>query len=143
VSKIDMTAVMRDPIVAGELFNVIRREETISQHGRPEIGEILYKDVVGSVGPTGSNSLVREEAFSTQTNTIKVITPFMLRGPSKDKARGARRNFQPDLIEWNGSFYVVSTIDNFGAFGQGMCSADCMSIDYTDDAPKNRKIVQI
>ena len=76
--------------------------------------------------------MLREEAFTTDAKTIRVMTAFMLRGPSTDRTA---QNFQPDLVIWRGNAYVVRTLEDFSQFGAGMVIAECSSINYVDNAP--------
>lgn len=129
---IDVTDILEDPFVAGEGFWVYRRAEDVNAHGRSEIVG-AWLPAAGSVTPTGDNSLIREEAFQTQAKTIKVITTFRLRGQSRT---GAGQNYQPDLVYWEGDFYLVRVLDDFSKFGAGMMEADCSSIDFNDKPAK-------
>lgn len=129
---IDVSDLLFDPDIAGTTFDVIRRQETVGANGVASVAPTTFEDVVGSITPTGDNSLVREEGYSTQSNTIKVITTFRLRGPSKD----AGHNFQPDIVVWNGTNYEVKSLNEFTPFGAGFVEADCISIDFTAQAPQ-------
>lgn len=134
---IDVTDLLHDPFIAGEEFIVIRRRETINAYGERTSHPIQRLLAVGSIQPTGNNSLVREEAYQTETKTIKVITDFLLRGPTKDKSQpqGATVTFDPDIVIWRGDSYVVKSIDDYSQYGIGMVQAECASVDYVDQAP--------
>ena len=114
-----------------ERFTVLRRRETVDDYGRSQIVTTRHV-ATGSIAPSGDNTLARDENYQTQGNTITVITQFMLRGPSKD---AGSRGYQPDVIEWDGSHYVVSTLNDYATYGNGVVSADCLSIDMIDLAP--------
>jgi galactose-6-phosphate isomerase len=134
---IDVSDLLFDSDIAGEAFSVIRRQEVVGGNGvatltvttLPLAGDPA---IVGSVTPTGDNSLVRAEAYSTQSNTIKVITEFRLRGPSKD---AAGQSFQPDIVLWNGNHFVVSTLNEWTSYGAGFVEAECTSFDFNTLAP--------
>lgn len=135
---IDVSDLMLDSDIAGESFTVIRRQETVGANGAstlatttlPLAGDPL---IVGSITPTGDNSLVRQEAFQTQASTVTVITAFRLRGASKD---GAGNSFQPDIIvRADGSQYLVASLKPWTAFGAGFIEAECTSFDFTALAP--------
>lgn len=128
---IDVSDLLLDGDIAGESFTVIRRQETVGNNGVTAIAQTNLS-AVGSISPTGDNSLVRAEAFQTQANTIKVITNFRLRGPSKD---GAGNSFQPDIIQWNGNHFVVRVINEWTSYGAGFVEVECSSIDFIDLAP--------
>lgn len=127
---IDVTEILSDSDIAGVPFVVVRREEVVNVHGESELVETRI-DAVGSVQPTGDNSLVREEAYQTQAKTLKVVTTFLLRGESK----AAGRSYQPDLVLWQGDYYLVRTVEDYSQYGAGMVDAECTSVDHVDDAP--------
>ena len=112
-------------------FTVIRRRETVDSYGRSQTTTIRYW-AVGSIAPSGDNTLSRAEEYQTQGNTITVITRFLLRGPSKD---AGSRNYQPDIIEFDDSHYIVVTLSDYARYGAGLVSAECVSIDFIDQAP--------
>lgn len=129
--SIDVAALLSDPFIAGEPFAVIRRPDVVGSDGVTTIGSTQLQ-AVGQITPTGANSMLREEAFTSATKTIRVMTTFMLRGPSRDPTM---QNFQPDLVVWRGDSYIVRTIDDFSRYGAGMIIAECSSIDYVENAP--------
>jgi galactose-6-phosphate isomerase len=134
---IDVSDLCDDPDIAGEAFSVIRRQEVVGPNGVSTLTLTTFPQpgdpaIAGSVTPTGDNSLVRAEAYTTQSNTIKVITAFRLRGPSKD---GAGKSFQPDIVVWNGNHFVVSTLNEWTSFGGGFVEAECTQIDFNPLAP--------
>lgn len=88
--------------------------------------------ICGSITPTGDNSLVREEAYEAQLESILVITPFRLRGPSKDNQGNS---FQPDIVLWNGNSFVVRTLKDWTSYGAGQVEAECISVDLVQLAP--------
>jgi hypothetical protein len=130
--QLDISDVLLDPVIAGTRFQIIRRQETVDNYGRSQITK-TYHWATGSVTPGGDNTLAREEAFQTQSNTISVTTAFRLRGPSKDLAA---RNHQPDVVVWNGSQYVVRTLNDFTGFGAGVVTAECVSMTIVDLPPE-------
>jgi hypothetical protein len=129
---VDVTDVLLDPAIAGERFTVLRRKETVNDLGVASWEWLTFPEVIGSVTPTGDQSLVREEAYQVSAKTMLVITEFRLRGPSKDAA-GA--NYQPDIVVWNGNYYLVRSVDDFSRYGAGFVQAECTSTDLIDQAP--------
>jgi len=128
---IDVSYVLRDQMIAGERFQVVRRQETVNSLGISTVKEITLP-ALGSITPTGDNSLVRAEGYQQQAKTIRVITNFRLRGATIGQ-NGA--NYQPDIVLWNGSRFVVRTVDDYSQYGAGMIVAECSSIELTDPAP--------
>jgi hypothetical protein len=129
--QIDVSDIVRDPFIAGEAFTVQRRIETVDQYGQSSV-QVQTFQALGSIAPAGENSLVREEAYQTQAKSIQVITPFRLRGASKDQA-GYR--YQPDIVIWKGDSFIVRSISDFSQYGAGLVQADCTSIDLVDQVP--------
>lgn len=127
---VDVTRVLASPMVAGQKFFVRRRVEAVNEFGELVTSETLLP-AVGSVTPTGDNSLLREEAFQTQSESIRVVTRFRLRGASKDEI-GTR--FQPDIVVFNAQDYLVRVVNEYNQFGAGMVEAECILIDYTANA---------
>jgi hypothetical protein len=111
-----------------ESFTVLRRREDVDDYGRSQITTTTTL-AVGSITPSGDNTLNRTDDFQTQGNTITVITAFMLHGPSKD-ADGAK--YQPDIVLWNGSNYIVHMLNDYVSSGSGMVVAECTSVDLVD-----------
>lgn len=128
---VDVSSVLFDPDIAGISFTVLRRKQIVGQNGVVST-QVERCAAVGSVVPVGDNSLLREETFQVQAKTIRVCTTFRLRGVA-EQANGA--SYQPDLVLWNGDFFVVRTIDDYTPYGAGMIEAECSSIDYQDEPP--------
>jgi hypothetical protein len=129
---LDVTDVLFDPDIAGETFTVVRRQEIVNSAGVSTITETRYDDVAGSIQPTGDQSLTRAEAFSHQSDSLRVITTFLLRGVSQDMSGN---NFQPDLVLWKGDYYIVTSVDDYSQYGAGFVQADCIAFNYMTQAP--------
>jgi hypothetical protein len=130
---IDVSDLTFDSDIAGEAFGVIRRQEVVGNNGvsvltlttMPAAGQSA---IVGSITPTGDNSMVREEAFQTQAETVTVITAFRLRGASKDTNGNF---FQPDIVvRSDGSQWIVKSLKSWASFGAGFVEAECVSFDF-------------
>lgn len=128
---LDLTEVIEDPYFE-DSFTVLRRKQTVNSFGEPVIVvEHTYPDVGGIVIPTGNNSLVRQEAFESQQNAIQIITKFRLRPASKD----GTVDYQPDIVQWDGSSYLVRTSNEYTRFGAGFVQVDCIATDYNPAPP--------
>lgn len=132
---IDVTDVLLDGDVAGELFTLVRRQTSVNAaNGQVVIVPTTIPDIsAASIAPVGENSLLREEAFQTQMNAIEVITTYRLRGASKDQGSGL--SYQPDLVLWQGTYYVVRVLNDWTRYGAGFVAAECIQIDYNDTPP--------
>ncbi|TWA71915.1 hypothetical protein FBZ84_101181 [Azospirillum baldaniorum] len=132
MASIDLSGLTLSTYIAGTEFAVIRRQEAVGGDGFSTVTPETIGPVYGSISPTGDNSLVRQQDFQTGAKTIKVITAFRLRGPSKE----AGASYQPDLILWGGDHYVVRDLKDWTAFGAGFVEADCSSTDFIDSPPQ-------
>lgn len=135
--ELDVNDIILDPDVAAEQFMVLRRREDVGDTGFKESDVVLRFTARGSVTPVGDQSLVREEAYSTQNKTIRVITNAMLRGPSKDTppTGAVVTRYAADLIVWRGDTYVVKSLDDYSRFGRGHVEAECASFNYVNQPP--------
>ena len=124
---IDVSSILLDPEIAGEKFNVIRRKESVNSFGESVLSTQTFKNVIGQVSPTARNSLLREQSFSSQEKTIRVITNFKLIGAAKN----AVQYYQPDLIYWKNGYYIAGEIEDYSQYGAGLVSADCAAFDWT------------
>jgi len=121
------TEVVLDPVVALTRFNVVRRRTWTDVHGFEQNQPIVIRNVVGSVTPTGDNSVNRDSDYQSQMRTLLVITRFLLRASEEDQDRV---QWQPDLVQFDDGFYLVKSVDGFGNFGTGFVAATCESFDY-------------
>lgn len=133
MSDIDVTDVLLGSDIAGIVFDVVRRKEVVNDYGESTVVETTFPNIVGSVVPLGKNSLLRAEAMDSQEKTIRVVTPFRLRGASKDQAGDT---WKPDVVVWNNDRFIVVTVDDYTAYGVGMVEAECSSMDFLGDPPK-------
>lgn len=116
-----------EAIEFADRFTVIRRTETISQFGRSERTPIRFPSIIGTLYPSGDNSLVRADDQTRGGKTLTVVSRFRLQQASP--------GYQPDLIIWGGDFFVVKDVRDFSRFGAGMIVAECSSIDSIDLPP--------
>lgn len=120
---IDISAALLSPAMA-DRFTVMRRTETINDHGRAVIVPTPHANVIGVVTASSKNDLERLDDNQRMGRHLTVVTKFRLRGPSP--------GFQPDIIVWNGDSYVVELMDPYPQFGQGFVQAIVGSMDHVD-----------
>jgi hypothetical protein len=130
VPLIDVTELLYDPDIAGQGFTVIRRQEIVNNFGESVVIEQRIPGLAGSVQPSGDNSLIREDAYDAQADSIHVACVFRLRGV----AQVNNTRFKPDIILWNGNTYEVMVVNSWDQFGQGFIDAEATSIKYLDTA---------
>jgi hypothetical protein len=122
---LDVNEVLTDADLA-DTFTVVRRAEMVNTFGEMTVTETRNEGVVGVIVP-GSERLQRDDDFQSLTKTIEIATPFRLQGPSP--------GFQPDIIEWGGSRFVITVVDDLTHFGAGHVQASAVSMTYLDPPP--------
>jgi hypothetical protein len=121
---LDLSFLTAEPLIAGDRFDVARRQEVVDQGGRVTIVEETFRAQLGAVYPTGPNDLVRDPDRGYATKTITVVTKFPLRMTAT--------GYQPDQVVWpcgSSDRYVVSRISDFSRYGTGFVEATCSAID--------------
>jgi galactose-6-phosphate isomerase len=126
MSGIDVTDLILDPDVGGQTIVVFRRQQEINEYGEG-VDATEPIATLAAVYPTGNNSLVREQAFQTMSDTITVVTKYPLNGPGKN-AEG--NNYDASIVGWEGNFYIVKSTNKFSKYGPGFVEAECEAIDY-------------
>jgi hypothetical protein len=129
---IDVTDLLVDPDIAAQSFTVLRRRETVTNYGE-STWLTVKSPAIGSIQPSGDQSLIREEGFDAQHRTIKIVTTFRLRGVTKGPS-GAR--YKPDIILWHDNYYEVISPVDWSDFGAGMIEAEAAAIHYIDNSPR-------
>jgi hypothetical protein len=132
---VDVTDILFDADVAGQSFQVIRRQEIVNNFGESVVTTETI-DVVGSIQPSGNQEVERGDAFDAQAKSIIVATTFRLRGVSKGP-NGSR--FKPDIIISDilgePNMFEVTSITGWNAFGAGFIEANATTIAWVDFAP--------
>lgn len=128
---LDVSWVTRDPMLA-DAFDVLRRQDVVGSNGRtvPTVVESFY-DVVGVVTQQDAGMLMRKEEGQIIPRRIFVATQFALRGASRD-GPPLPDGFQPDLVVWNGTTYVVVDVMSYQRFGAGVTQATAESMAAVD-----------
>ena len=135
---LDVTSILSDPMIAGEPFTVVRRQQFVGANGQVSTQTKTYT-ARGSIGPAGASFLNRLADQQFQGKALSVVTVFRLRGASKE-AQGY--SFQPDLILWKGDYYIVQDLSDYSQFGAGMVQANCSTFDYVDQAPDGNTMAE-
>lgn len=117
--------VLLDPFVAATRFMVVRRRSWTDINGIAQKSESRIA-ALGSVISPG-NELDRQSDYQSQPAVISVITKFFLRVAALDND-GV--NWQPDLVVWQGNFYLVTKLDDYSQFNSGFVSAECTLFEY-------------
>lgn len=132
---VDVTDMLVDTDIAGQQFQVLRRQETVDNYGESTVATQLV-NTIGSIQPSGDQRVERDAAFDAQAKGIIVVTTFRLRGVSKGP-NGIR--YKPDIvisdISGEPNMFEVVEIVGWNAFGPGFIEAKAQSIDWIDFAP--------
>lgn len=129
--SIDVTELLLD-LDFCEQLTVYRRLQNIDNYGRPSITPVLVTPApYGVVEPQDDMPLQRGEDQQNLPQLLEVHTIFRLR--SAGKASGVE--YQPDVIVWNGTSFLVNKIINWSRYGVGFVRAQCSSTDAIDGVP--------
>jgi hypothetical protein len=128
---IDVSDVLCDPMM-GDEFSVLRRTEFVNQYGESKVSVECIDCLFGIIAPEGTNDLYRRPEAQLQTKSITVTTRFALRGPSKSPDTG--KSYQPDIVRFRGSHFVVLHLEDASNFARGFTRAVCTEIEMTGPA---------
>ena len=115
---LDVSEVLGDPELA-DTFNVTRRRDVLDGNGRttPTV-EGIFTDIVGVVTQQDPSDLLRTEDGQIVPRRIFIATTFQVIGASEAPLGGVQ--YQPDVITWNGSDYLVTSVMPYSRYGNGM-----------------------
>lgn len=125
MALLDVSEVLTDPDFC-DTFPVKRRSEVMGNNGRMSV-DTKDMEGVGVVCVASPSDLRRLPEDQRTGRAISVVTQFRLRASAPD--------YQPDLVGWQGDFYVVSDIQPYTHFGAGFVQAICTSMSAQDQAP--------
>lgn len=111
---LDVSFMTTDPMLS-DLFNVTRQTETVDTQGLAQVSSQTFVDVPGVVTQQPPDALMRAPDGQAVPRRIMVCTPFAI--------RGAVQGYQPDLITWAGTEYLVTEVLPYSRFGQGTYEA--------------------
>lgn len=110
MADIDVSEILNDPDFA-DAVSVIRRSQTVDEHGRAVNSSKVIEGVMMNISPTGRNDVERLDDSQKNLRSIKVVTQFRLQGPTI--------GMNADLVSWQGSMYIVAVLDPYTHFGGG------------------------
>jgi hypothetical protein len=128
---VDVTDILIDTDVAAQTFVVLRRQEIVNQYGESTV-LASNANAIGSVQPKGDQSLIREDGFDAQADSIVVVTTYRLRGVTKGPSN---TQYKPDIIIWQNNYYEVISPNNWSQFGTGFIEVEATSIHNVDGPP--------
>jgi hypothetical protein len=131
---IDVTDILFDTDIAGQVFTVIRRPEIVNDFGESTIPlPETIAGVIGSIQPADDNALMREGSYDAQAKSVVIVTTFRLRGATKGPAG---KNYKPDIILFGPpeqqDMYEVNNVKDWTPFGAGFIEATATTIPWID-----------
>lgn len=123
MAQLDMSDGIIDPLFLSK-FDVLRRAEVVGTNGRNVLTTTTLKDKVGVITVASSSDLKRYPDLQITNRSIVVVTKFALQGEIV--------GFQPDLVVWAGSHYLVRAIDPYPQYGSGFYQVIAESINFVD-----------
>lgn len=118
--------IMLDPDTA-DTFTVLQRTDNVNVKGRSVIQATKITGQLGIFCTASRNDLERLDDEQRMGRHMSVVTKFRLQGPSPNR--------QPDIVQWNGSDFVVQFVDLYTNYGPGFIQAIIGSIDSIDPSP--------
>lgn len=125
---LDPSRVILSPRLA-DRFTVVRRQQIAQPNGRPKKVQTSFPNVVGVVTYASPNDLERLPDEERAKQSIRVHTRFRLFAPARDVVQ---QTFLPDLVLWDGDFFVVADLNRYSRYGAGFLDAICCSMDVVD-----------
>lgn len=132
---IDVTDILFDTDIAGQVFTVYRRKEVVNAYGESVVKIKVIPNQVGSIQPSGDQTVIREGEYDAQNQQIKICCVFRLRGVTRGPGG---KTYKPDRIAWGGNLYEVTSPNEWEDFGRGFIEADAIEVNWTDFPPQFR-----
>lgn len=120
---LDVTELTFDPDFA-DSFTILRRKETVGVDGVVTVSEQPYRNRTGVV--TAGGDLKRETDYGMTTRSITVVTYFQI--------QAVVAGYQPDIIVWRGTRFLVKHVDPYPQFGRGFYQAEAEAMDNINGA---------
>jgi galactose-6-phosphate isomerase len=115
-----------------DCFTVTRRRQIMDDKGYSTVPnpEKSYQ-VNGVVTIASPNDLERLSDGQYAGKTINVVTQFRLRTACQVDGE----DFQPDIVTWAGSDFLVASVDDYSRYGPGFVEALATSMVNLDPPP--------
>lgn len=121
---LDVSFMVADPMFVDD-FNIRRRSEAVSNKGRsvPSTDQVI--PAWGTVVQE-EDTLERVPDGQYVPRRIAVYTQAQVLGPVAGR--------QPDMIDWDGTSYVVTSVQPYARFGAGFYEVKAASVEQPDVA---------
>lgn len=130
----DMSAALTNPYTL-DRFDVVRRAQTVNGYGEADNSNATVPGVFGVVYTVGEGGkLTRAAEAQSVSKSLMFITKYAIRtasGPVKAPAQA----YQADALVWNGTWYVVTSIDDYSHWGTGFIGAHAEALPRTQIPP--------
>lgn len=114
-------------------FTVIRQKQKVNPYGETKVETEIVPNIRGVLFPEGRNDLQRRAEAEITQKTLTIFTRFALRA-SAIKANDDS-TFQPDIVVWNGTKYLVVELEDYSNYASGWVKARVASTQEQDQAP--------
>lgn len=122
--QLDVSCVLSDPMLA-DRFYVTRRAEAIGDNGRSSLTLKKTGPYIGVITQGDPAKLVRSDDSQHVPRVISLV--------SKTKTlHGAIQGYQPDIISWAGTDYLVTDCLPYHRFGAGFYETTAQSMAASD-----------
>lgn len=117
-----------------DTFDLHRRVETVTNHGRSSVVTTITPDQLGVVEASSPNDLERWPEADVSLKSINIITKVRLQlastpGPADGET------YKADVVYWAGNYYQVGYVDDYSRYGEGYIFAIAQTTAYVPAAP--------
>lgn len=125
MADLDVSFVLCDPMLA-TVFDVRRHTDDVDDKGRTgNTAEEMFEGVIGVIQAADPKDLVRGTDGQYIPRGISIATSFEL--------RSAAEGFQPDVIVWRCTEYLVDSLKPYPQFGEGVYKVMAISSFATNE----------
>ena len=115
---LDVSDVLLDPDFT-DAITVTTTWRVVGTNGRATDTTATPVSVIAVVIPA-SQRLILQSDGALRDGAIEIYTTYALSGGVKTTDTASR---QPDVVTWHGREYVVASVEDFSAFGEGFIHA--------------------
>jgi hypothetical protein len=120
---LDVSDILGDPDIAGELITVVRNTRATNVKGRGVDTPTTFT-TYGNVQPASGRQIQTLPEAMRQSASISVTVPVRLIGLKAGTA--------PDIITWDSNQYRVMSVQPYGNYGAGYWAAVCTMLDLVE-----------
>ena len=121
--QLDVSFLLLDPMFS-DSFTCTRRAESVDGNGRPVITPTITPNLRGVITQEDPSDLDRADDADRVPRVITLITKVQIQGSSL--------GYKPDLITWDGTDYLVTSVKPYSRYGAGFYEVKAESMTATD-----------